>query len=135
MSNLSQVRIDKYLWAIRFFKTRTLATTACNAGKVKINGQSIKPAYKVKVGDVFSVRKNHQVLTIEVLQVIEKRVGAKIAVECYKDITPEEDKVNIHRSAFYTNERRDRGTGRPTKKERRDIQEFKEDDFENWEEW
>jgi len=125
---MTKTRIDKYLWAIRIFKTRSLATTACNAGKVKINGQSIKPSYQIKVDDVFTVRKNHQVHTLQVLALIEKRVGAKIAVTCYKDITPEEDKINIHRSAFYARERRDRGSGRPTKKERRDIEEFKEEE-------
>jgi len=132
---MNQVRIDKYLCAIRFFKTRSKATTACNAGKVKINGQSVKPSTQLKIGDIFSIRKNHQVHIIEVTDLIEKRVAAKIAVECYKDITPEEDKINIHRSAFYNNERRDKGIGRPTKKQRRDIEDFKQDDFENWEDW
>lgn len=132
---MEQVRIDKYLWSIRLFKTRTMATTACNAGKVKIDGQSVKPAYNIKVGDVFSVRVNYQVKEIEVVQLIEKRVGAKVAVECYKDVTPEELKVDMHRSAFYNSERRDRGTGRPTKKERRDIEDFKSDEFDDWEDW
>lgn len=132
---MEQVRIDKYLWSIRLFKTRTMATTACNAGKVKIEGQSVKPAYQVKVGDVFSVRVNYQVKHIKALKLIEKRVGAKVAVECYKDVTPDELKVDVNRSAFYNRERRDRGTGRPTKKERRDIEDFKKDEFEDWEDW
>lgn len=132
---IEAVRIDKYLWAIRIFKTRTIATTACNAGKVKINDQNVKPSYKVKSGDVFKVRVNHQVRTIEVVNIIEKRVGAKIAVECYNDITPEEDKIDFAKAAFHSPERRDRGAGRPTKKERRDIENFKEEDFDDWENW
>lgn len=132
---MNEVRIDKYLWAIRFFKTRTKATTACNAGKVKMDGNSVKPSQNVKIGDVFKVRINHEVKTIEILQLLDKRVGFQIAKDCYKDITPEDEKLNVQRSAFYTSERRDRGTGRPTKKERREIEDFKTEDFEDWEEW
>lgn len=132
---MEEVRIDKYLWAIRLFKTRTKATKACNAGKVKIDGQSVKPAQTIQVGHVFTVRVNHEVKTIEVVELVEKRVGFSIAKTCYKDITPEEDKLNVNKSAFYSSERRDRGTGRPTKKERRDIEEFKDNDFDGWEDW
>ena len=132
---MEEVRIDKYLWAIRLFKTRTKATTACNAGKVKLNGQSVKPAQSIQVGDVFKVRINHEVKTIEVVQLLEKRVGYSIAKECYRDITPENEKLNVQKSAFFTSERRDRGTGRPTKKERREIEDFKDYRFEGWEDW
>lgn len=132
---MEEVRIDKYLWAIRLYKTRSLATKACNAGKVKINGISIKPSHIVKVGTIFTCRVNHLLKTIEVVQVIDKRVGAKIAVECYKDLTPEEDKVQVKSAAFYSHEQRDAGIGRPTKRERRQIDDFKEDSFDDWEEW
>ena len=133
---MEETRIDKYLWAIRLFKTRSLATKTCNAGKVKIDGNSVKPSQLIRVGDVFSVRVNYEVKTIEVVEVIEKRVGYEIAKNCYKDITPEEDKINRQSPTFISNERRDRGTGRPTKKERRDIEEFKDDNgYEGWEDW
>ena len=132
---MEEVRIDKYIWSIRLFKTRTLATKKCNAGKVKIDGNSVKPAQTIQVGDVFTVRKYHQVKTIKVLKLIKKRVGYDIAKDCYKDITPEEDKIDVHRSAFYTSERRDQGTGRPTKKERREIEDFKRNSYDDWEEW
>ncbi len=132
---MDQVRIDKYMWAIRLFKTRSLATKACNAGKVKIDGISIKPAHQVRVGTVFTVRVNHLLKTIEVVQLIEKRVGAKIAAECYKDLTPEEDVAKVKSAAFYSHEQRERGVGRPTKKERREIEDFKDDALDDWEEW
>jgi len=128
---MEKIRIDKFLWAIRLFKTRTAATTACNAGKVKIDGVNIKPSRLIQVGDVVKLRHNYQYLTIRAEKLIAKRVGAPIAKECYTDITPERDKVEIHKSAFYNKERRERGAGRPTKRERRDLEKYKDDDPDN----
>lgn len=131
---MESIRIDKYLWAIRVFKTRTLATKACNAGKVKINGDSVKPSYLVKAGEHIDARVHYKVRKLQVVKIIAKRVSASIAQECYIDNTPA-DQDSIKQAAFYSTERRDRGSGRPTKKERREIKEFKEEDLEDWEEW
>ncbi len=134
---MEQVRIDKYLWAIRLFKTRSLATKACNAGKVKHNGVSIKPSFQVREGMVISARVHHVLRTIEVVKLIDKRVGASIAETCYKDLTPKEEfeRVRSERSRLLSHEKRDRGIGRPTKKERRDIEDFKSGGFDDWEDW
>lgn len=116
-----KIRIDKYLWAIRIFKTRSLATEACRAGKVKLNGQSIKPSYVVRVGDTFSVQKDGEKKIVKALLLIEKRVDAKTAVLQYEDLTPVEDTYG-YQSAFHKPVlKRDRGTGRPTKRDRREI--------------
>ncbi len=133
---MEQTRIDKYMWAIRLFKTRSSATKACLAGKVKINGDSVKPSQNIAVGTVFTARVNYMLKSIQVDKVIDKRVGAKIAQECYTDLTPEEEIQNRKQRSAFTHEYRNRGVGRPTKKERREIEDFKEDtNFEGWEDW
>lgn len=127
---INEVRLDKYLWAIRIFKSRSIATEAIEGGKVKLNGQTQKSSKKVKTGEIYHIRREQQVLEIEVLKIIEKRVSAPLAQECYKEIINEnnlKDKVN---SAFYKpNIIREKGKGRPTKRERREIDDFLEDDF------
>ncbi len=120
-----KVRIDKWLWAVRLFKTRTQATDACNEGKVRIGDEVAKPAKSVEVGQTVTVRKNSAQLTYKVEAVIEKRVGAPQAQACYEDLTPEEEKAKLSRklpaSAFYLSTVfREKGKGRPTKKDRRD---------------
>jgi len=132
---LDKLRIDKYLWAIRLYKTRTMATNACNSGKIKIDNVSIKPSRLIQVGDHIKLRHNYQYKTIQVEKLIAKRVGASIAQECYTDITPERDKIEIHSSAFIRNEKREKGTGRPTKKERRNIEKYKEEEGEDDWDW
>lgn len=122
-----KVRVDKFLWGIRLYKTRTLASEACESGRIKKNDQSLKPASLVKAGDELRIRIDHHVKTIRILKTIEKRVGAPIAAECYEDLTPVEElpatkKTLKLQPVFY----RDRGTGRPTKRERRDMDEFRE---------
>lgn len=117
-------RIDKYLWSIRLFKTRTIATDACRSGKVTIAGKTIKASREIQKGDLIQIRKDHINIQIEVLDPIEKRVGAKL-VEIYrKDLTPPEEyqKLELMRQEF---EYRDRGLGRPTKKDRRTISKIK----------
>jgi len=124
MTEQEKLRIDKYLWAIRLFKTRTLATEACKAGRVKFNGQNVKASLVVKVGDVYQVSKGIEKKVIEVVELLYTRVESKIALTKYKDITPLEE-THAYKSAFHAPVlKRDRGTGRPTKKDRRDIDEL-----------
>jgi len=128
MAELTKVRIDKWLWSIRIFKTRTLSTKSCDQGKVKIDDNNVKASYKIKVGDVVVVKTNPLKKTLKVLKLIEKRVGAEIAQTCYEDISPEEDKIihnNIKSAFFLPNAYRQKGEGRPTKKDRRKIDKFK----------
>lgn len=125
-----KLRIDKYLWAIRLFKTRSLATDACKAGRVKLNGQNIKPSAVVKVGDVYQVSKGIEKKIIEVVDLSYNRTDAKIAVTKYKDLTPVEE-THAFKSVFHApNLKRDRGTGRPTKKDRRETDELLDNFFE-----
>lgn len=122
-----KLRIDKYLWSIRLFKTRSLATEACKAGRVKLNGQNIKASYVVKVGEIYQVQKGIERKVVKVLGLLERRVDAKTAVQFYEDLTPEEE-TSAYKSAFHAPIlKRDRGTGRPTKRDRREIDDLKED--------
>lgn len=134
MSELKKTRIDKWLWATRWFKTRTMATNACNSGKVKMNDKSVKASTIVEVGQQLVVRKNNIRYTLLVEKIIEKRVGAPLARECYTDLTPPEEK-EISKSISWFNkfEVRDKGVGRPTKKDRRDIERFKIDQDDDYE--
>lgn len=118
---MDAVRIDKYLWAIRVYKSRTDATDACKGGKVKLNGQDVKPAREVKVGDVISARKGQVLFTFRVLDLIEKRVGASLVPAYAENLTPQEelDKMRTPVETFFF--KRDRGAGRPTKKDRRQM--------------
>ena len=130
MAEQEKLRIDKYLWAIRLFKTRTLATEACKAGRVKMNGQNIKPSAIVKPGDVYQVSKGIEKKVIEVVELLYNRVEAKIAVTKYKDITPLEE-THAFKSAFHAPVlKRDRGAGRPTKRDRREIDDLTDNLFE-----
>lgn len=119
---MADVRIDKYLWAIRAFKTRSEATDACNGGKVKLNEAPVKPAKAVRVGDVISVRKGAVQFTYKVVQPLEKRVGAALVPQYAENLTPQEelDKMRAPVETFFVV--RDRGTGRPTKKDRRTME-------------
>lgn len=125
-----KLRIDKYLWAIRAFKTRSLATDACKAGRVKLAGNTVKPAYVVKVGEVYSVQKGPLKKVIEVLELLERRVDAKTAVKFYKDLTPPEETQSFKSAFLAPVLTRDRGAGRPTKKDRREIDELQEGWFD-----
>ena len=124
-----KLRIDKYLWAIRMFKTRTLASDACKAGRVKWDGQNIKPAHEVKLGEVYQISKGPDKKIVKVTGLLENRVDAKTAVNFYEDITPVEQ-TPAFKSMFQAPLlKRDRGTGRPTKRDRREIDELKDDFF------
>lgn len=121
---MTQVRLDKWLWAVRLFKTRVLATEACKAGFVKLDGRALKASYAPKVGDIFTVRVAKVVRTVEVVDLLEKRVGAQLVFKYMNDLTPLEV-LQVAREARRTLlPRRERGSGRPTKKERRDQDKF-----------
>ena len=119
---MTEVRIDKYLWSIRVFKTRSEATDACKGGKVRVNGNDIKPSRDVKVGDVIVVRKGAVTYTYKVLALIDKRQGAALVPNYAENLTPQEelDKLRAPVETFFL--KRDRGTGRPTKKDRRQME-------------
>ncbi len=123
-----KVRIDTYLWSIRIFKSRSIATEACKEGKVRLKGEPAKPSAMITVGDIIDVTKDGFRLRYKALQLIEKRVSPLLAKPCYEDLTPEEE-INKYKSWFIGKggpERRERGAGRPTKKERREIDDFKD---------
>jgi len=128
MTELRKVRVDKWLWAVRLFKSRSMATDACKAGKVRMQGLSIKPSHLVMPGDVLEVRKNGFNLMFKINVLLEKRVSATLAAPCLDDLTPQEE-INKYKNWFNGKaapEARDKGEGRPTKKDRREITEFKE---------
>ena len=127
MPALNKVRLDKWLWAVRLFKSRTMATDACKAGKVKIKGISLKPSFLLMVGETIELKKNGFNLTFKVNQLLEKRVSAVLAAPCFDDLTPQEE-LNKYKDWFVGKsgtEIRERGEGRPTKKDRREIDDFK----------
>ena len=121
------VRMDKWLWAARLFKTRSLAADAIKGGKVKVEGNPIKPSREVKEGDVIQVQIDQLHKVVQVKTVIKNRVSAKQVPEVYTDLTPKEEYERIEFMHAYKAEWRDRGAGRPTKKERRMIERMKDD--------
>jgi len=118
-------RLDKYLWSIRVFKTRTLAAEACEKGRVKFNGIAVKASKNVTVGDVYSVKTEDRKWVIQVTGLLDHRVQYSEAIKFYIDITPEEDKeqIQMQSSSFHTGKRLSK-IGRPTKKRRRDLEDF-----------
>ena len=125
-----EVRVDKYLWAMRIYKTRSIATDACKCGRVKINGVEVKPSRMFHVGDVFTVRKGPITYTYRILQLWGNRLGAKMVPEYLQDITPKEQLELLELARYAAQSGRDRGTGRPTKKDRREIEQFFSDDYD-----
>ena len=119
-----EARLDKWLWAARIYKTRTLATDACKNGRITINGALAKPARMIKEGDEIGVRKPPVTYTFRVKQAIEKRVGAKMLPEIFDNITAPEQYELLEMSRISGFVDRARGTGRPTKKERRALDAF-----------
>ena len=118
---MDEVRIDKYLWSIRVFKTRSEATDACKGGKIRVNGADTKPSKAVKRGDVIVARKGPVTYTYKVLELIDKRQGAKLVPQYAENLTPAEEiaKLRAPVETFFL--KRDRGAGRPTKKDRRQM--------------
>lgn|SRR6185437_3105346 len=126
-----KLRLDKYLWAIRIFKTRTQASAACEDGKIKLNGVAVKPAKTVAMGDRYEIKTPDRRWTIEVTGLLHNRVGYEEAIKHYVDLTTEEDQLLNQRlrTSFYTGKRQS-NTGRPTKKQRRDLNELLGPDIE-----
>ncbi len=124
MSADTEARLDKWLWAARIYKTRTLAADACKNGRISINGAQAKPSRSVKPGDEIGVRKPPVTYVFRVLQAIEKRVGARLLPEILENITPPEQYELLEMSRISGFVDRARGTGRPTKKDRRALDDF-----------
>ncbi|PQJ81677.1 RNA-binding S4 domain-containing protein [Polaribacter glomeratus] len=125
------MRIDKYLWCIRVFKTRSIATTACKKGQVKIENKSIKPSKEVFGNELILVRKNQINYQLKVLDLPESRVGAKLVALYMKDVTPKEEFEKTELLKYSKDYYRKKGAGRPTKKDRRDIEGYQEDTEES----
>ena len=119
---MDEVRIDKYLWSIRVFKTRSEATDACKGGKIRVNGADTKPSKAVKRGDVIVARKGPVTYTYKVLELVDKRQGARLVSNYAENLTPAEEiaKLRAPVETFFL--KRDRGAGRPTKKDRRQME-------------
>lgn len=115
------VRIDKYLWAIRLFKSRSDATDACNGNKVRLNGVPAKPGKVVKEGDLIEIRRGPAALSYRVLKLSEHRMGASLVPDFAEDMTPDSERSKLHAPVETIVLRRDKGSGRPTKKERRTL--------------
>lgn len=131
MQNTEKLRLDKYLWAIRIFKTRSQASTACDGGRVKMNGNNVKAARAVGIGDKYEIRSESRKWTIEVVSLLANRVQYSEAIKHYIDLTPEEDKeMNTRIAASFHTGKRPSKIGRPTKKERRDLDGFMTGDEE-----
>ena len=121
---MEEARIDKWLWAARIFKTRSIAADACKNGRVTISGVNVKPSHTVKAGETVSVRKPPVTYSFKILKPIEMRVGAKVLPEIYENVTPDDqyELLEMNRISGFVD--RARGTGRPTKKDRRAMDAF-----------
>ncbi len=126
---MGEARIDKWLWAVRIFKTRTIAAEACKKGRISINGVQIKPSRMIKPGEIIQVRKPPITYSFKVLQAIEKRVGAKLVPEMMENVTTSDQYELLELSRISGFVDRARGTGRPTKKDRRSLDEFTAPEF------
>lgn len=124
------MRVDKFLWCVRYFKTRSLATNACKTGKVKIKGANVKPSREVFPQDKITIRKNQINYEIEVLDVPTSRLGAKLVGLYINDITPKEAFENLELLKYSKDYYRKKGVGRPTKKDRRDIDDWLDEEKE-----
>lgn len=120
----TEVRIDKWLWAVRLFKTRSIAAEACKKGRVHIKDTPVKPSRNIKVGDVIQIKRNPILYSFKVLALTENRMNAKLVPEFMKDVTTPDQLELIELGKLAGNIGRARGTGRPTKKERRDLEDF-----------
>ncbi len=116
------VRIDKWLWAVRLYKTRSLSADACKGGKVSLNERSVKPAHEIKIGDILEIRIGQLNKTVKVTGLLENRVSAKLVCNYLEDLTPPEEykKLENQKDSFFIH--RSKGTGRPTKKDRREME-------------
>ena len=126
---MPEARIDKWMWAVRIFKTRTIAAEACKKGRVTINGSQVKAARMIKPNDVIKVKKPPIIYSFKVLQAIEKRVGAKLVPEVMENVTTPDQYELLEMSKVSGFVDRARGTGRPTKKDRRSLEDFTDPEF------
>jgi ribosome-associated heat shock protein Hsp15 len=128
MPETEKIRLDKYLWSIRLFKTRSLATEACDKGKVKYNGAQVKPSKQVHVDEEYEVKTEAKRWRIKVIGLLSKRVQYADAIKYYLDITPDEEieRLQFQSASFHTGKRLSK-IGRPTKKHRRDLGNFMEE--------
>ena len=124
-----EVRIDKWLWAVRIFKTRSIAAEACKKGKVSLNGNKLKPSRTIKLGDIIEVRKNPVSYSFKVLGLSENRMGAKLVPDFMENVTTVEQLQILEMHQLSESLNRNKGLGRPTKKDRREIESFFEDEF------
>ncbi|MDD4590560.1 MAG: RNA-binding S4 domain-containing protein [Parabacteroides sp.] len=126
---MNEVRIDKWMWATRLFKTRTVAANACKKGRVMINGVNVKPSHMIKIGEVIQVRKPPITFSFKVLALTENRMGAKLVPDYLKNVTtPDQYEImEMNKISGFVN--RAHGLGRPTKKERRDLEQFTDVDI------
>ena len=120
----SEARVDKWLWAARIYKTRSIAADACKNGRITVNGANVKPSHMVKAGETVSVRKSPVTYSFRILQAIEQRVGAKLLPQVYENVTPPDQYELLEMARISGFVDRARGTGRPTKKERRSLDAF-----------
>jgi ribosome-associated heat shock protein Hsp15 len=118
------VRIDKWLWAVRLYKSRSLATAACSAGRVRIGGESLKPSRSARIGDVITAATGDITRTVRVRALLERRVGAKLVADYMEDLTPPNEYARPKEPNFRPLLVRPKGSGRPTKKDRRKLGEF-----------
>jgi len=126
MNQLDEIRIDKWLFAVRLFKTRGQAAEACRRGKIKLNETPAKAAKSIKVGDIVNVRQSPMTRSLEVIDLTERRIGAKLVENFAKDITPKEEWDKYHKSRSNRNLNQNKLQGRPSKRERRLIDQFME---------
>jgi ribosome-associated heat shock protein Hsp15 len=128
MAEKEKLRVDKYLWAIRLFKTRTLASGACDSGKVRLNGTAVKAAKTVSIGDEYEVKTEARKWRIRVTGLLHNRMAYAEAIKYYVDITPEDqlEKPKFQTASFHTGKRLSK-IGRPTKKQRRELDDFSQD--------
>ncbi len=123
---MDTIRIDSWLWTVRLFKTRSQATAACKGGKVKIDGQNAKASREVKVDDIIEIQLQGIKRKVKIIKLVKSRVAAKLVPELIKDLTPPEEYEKQEMINLLNKEKRDRGTGRPTKKDRRTISKLKD---------
>ena len=126
MAEKHNTRIDKWLWAVRIFKTRAQATKACAGGKVKIDSTAVKASRKIKPGETLLVRKGVIKYMYKVLKIAEKRMGAKLIIDFVEDLTSDDERAKLKSSHKQPLQTREKGQGRPTKKERRIMDEIRE---------
>ncbi|MEO5802384.1 MAG: RNA-binding S4 domain-containing protein [Verrucomicrobiota bacterium] len=118
------VRIDKWLWAVRLYKSRSIAADACATGKVQVNGQPAKPSRSIRTGDLVTALAGEILRTVKVISTLEKRVGAKLVGQYFEDLTPASEFAKPKEKNFQPFVFRPKGKGRPTKKDRRSIEDF-----------